>query len=106
MSLDFYLVQNDQEVFSSNITHNLNKMAEYVGIYQVLWRPEEIKISKAKDCIPLLSAGLIELVTHRTKCKKFDSPNGWGLYEHFVPFVTDVLFACAEYPEADVKVSR
>jgi len=25
---------------------------------------------------------------------------------HFVPFVTDVLMACCEHPDADVEVSR
>lgn len=106
MSLDFYLVQDNQEVFSGNITHNLNQMAKYVGIYQVLWRPEELGISKAGGCIPLLFSGLYNLLTHRAECKKYNSPNGWGMYEHFLPFVIDVISACAEYPEADIRVSR
>lgn len=27
-------------IFSANITHNLNAMAEAAGIYKHLWRPE------------------------------------------------------------------
>ena len=35
------------EVYSANITHNLNTMADEAGIYKHLWRPDEIKITKA-----------------------------------------------------------
>lgn len=103
MSLDFYLTQDEQEVFSRNITHNLGKMASEAGIYKVLWHPTENGFIQAKDCIPVLSAGLIELVTNKAKYEQFNSPNGWGMYEHFIPFVTEVLTACSEHPEAYVK---
>lgn len=105
MSLDFYLTQDGKEVFSRNITHNLGKMAHAAGIYQVLWRPQELGFTKAWQCVALLEKGLLELITHRTKYEKFNAPNGWGMYEHFVPFVTAVLTACADYPEATVSVS-
>ena len=32
--------------------------------------------------------------------------NGWGMYEHFVPFVEKYLEACKEYPDAVIEVSR
>ena len=106
MSLDFYLKENDQEVFSRNITHNLGKMADLAGIYEVLWHPEtKLGITKAKECIPFLQKGLVYLVSHRRDCEAFNSPNGWGMYEHFVPFVVAVLTACCDYPEAEVQVS-
>ena len=38
MSLSVYL---SEEVYNSNITHNLNKMAAEAGIYRLLWYPEE-----------------------------------------------------------------
>ena len=104
MSLDFMLFIGDKEVFSRNITHNLNKMADAAGIYKALWHPYEIG-SKAADLIEPLSKGLIELVTHRKKYEAFNSPSGWGMYEHFVPFITAVLTACADYPEATIVAS-
>ena len=107
MSLDFYLKKTQPTVvFDANITHNLNKMAEEAGIYNCLWRPDENCIEKAYQMIEPLSAGLAELLANPAKYKKFDAPNGWGLYEHFVPFVKDVLNACIENPDADVEVSR
>ena len=106
MSLDFSLNAADECVFSRNITHNLGRMADAAGIYEVLWRPDENGITKAQQCIEPLSVGLLELVRNRAKYEVYNSPNGWGLYEHFVPFVTAVLTACCDYPDAEISVSR
>lgn len=38
--------------------------------------------------------------------EEFNSINGWGLYENFVPFVEDYLNACKENPDAIIEVSR
>ena len=107
MSLDFYLERvQPTRIFDANITHNLNKMAQEAGIYEVLWRPDEHGYTKAAQIIPVLKEGLKLLEENPDRFKKFDSPNGWGLYIHFVPFVQKVLAACEEYPDADIKVSR
>lgn len=110
MSLDFYLQYridgNDIEVFEINITHNLGKMAGKAGIYYALWRPEEIGAKCAKDIIGLLEVGLGKLKKRKAYFRKFDAPNGWGTYEHFVPFVEEVLEACRKYPKAKIGVSR
>lgn len=107
MSLDFYLKDADGEyLFSANMTHNLNKMAEAAGLYKVLWRPEELGIIKAHECVSPLITGLVKLIISPEDYKQYNSPNGWGMYEHFVPFVLEVLMACQKYPEATVEVSR
>jgi hypothetical protein len=103
MSLDFSLKTPEGEVlFSRNITHNLTKMADAAGIYKVLWRPIENDYKVAGHCILTLREGLLELVCNQTKYEAYNSPNGWGMYEHFVPFVTAVLQACCTYPYADI----
>ena len=107
MSLDVYLEElQPNEVFSANITHNLTEMAVQAGIYYPLWRPEEIGITVAKDLIPFLEAGLILLKDSPEYFSKFNAPNGWGMYEQFVPWVERYLEACREYPNAKVRVSR
>ena len=77
MSLDVYLIGPQTKVpctcpdcgdkhetkrretfFHANITHNLGQMASKAGIYKCLWRPEEIKVTKAKQLIPLLEKGI------------------------------------------------
>lgn len=107
MSLDVYLTRTQPtEVYWANITHNLNKMAAAAGIYEALWRPEEIGVTKAGQLIPLLTKGLKKLQADPKHYEQFNSPNGWGLYKNFVPFVEKYLRACEEFPDADVKVSR
>lgn len=93
-------------VYRANITHNLGKMADAAGIYKPLWRPEEIGATKARDLIEPLSAGLAKLMADPEHFKQFNAANGWGLYEHFVPFVKDYLDACRRFPDANVSTSR
>lgn len=118
MSLDVMLTMNypackycgsprrREDVYSSNITHNLNKMADAAGIYEHLWRPEEIGIEKAIQLVEPVAAGLALMKADPEKFKTFDSPNGWGLYEHFIPWIEKYLQACMDNPDADVSVSR
>jgi hypothetical protein len=94
------------EVYSANITHNMNKCAEAAGIYKALWRPEELGITKAKQLIAPLRKGLHKLKMNPEKYKKYNPENGWGSYEGLVEFVEKYLNACYEYKNADVEVSR
>lgn len=99
--------QNESRmVYDSNITHNLTAMASAAGIYKHLWRPEEIGITTAVQLIEPLREGLAKLKADPQKYETFNAPNGWGMYEHFVPFVEQYLAACEEYPDASVSVSR
>ena len=114
----------EETLYSSNITHNLGEMAEKAGIYEALWRPYQLKpdyvpvdyqidyffevnsTTYAKDIIELLEQGLKKLVENPEYYKTFNASNGWGLYEHFVPFVEEYLSACKIYPNSIVIVSR
>jgi len=93
-------------LFDANITHNLTEMASKAGIYEACWRPEEINATKASDILPLLEKGYNELKSKPEYFKQFNSSNGWGLYEHFLPWVENYLNACREYPDAIISVSR
>lgn len=113
-------------LYKSNITHNLGKMANMAGIYEALWRPYRLKkgydlkegdyeaewafedsvTTVAEEIIPVLEKGLKDLKERPEYFKKFDSPNGWGTYIHFVPFVEKYLEALREYPKAIVITSR
>jgi hypothetical protein len=107
MSLDVWLTAiRPTEVFDYNITHNLNKMAGEAGIYECLWRPDEIGISKAEQLIELLRAGLDLLEGDPERFKGFNPANGWGDYDGLVRFVKAYLRACEENPDATISVSR
>lgn len=109
MSLDVDLYTDEPyeaSYYSSNITHNLNKMAQEAGIYGVVWRPEENGITHAAQLIAPLRAGIALLEDEPARFRKLDSPNGWGKYEHFLPWLRAYLQACLEFPKAKVRVSR
>ena len=110
MSLDVYLkdptaTYETEPLYHANITHNLGKMADAAGIYMALWRPHEIGAEVATDIIDAVEKGLVELKSTPAYYEQFNSPNGWGLYENFVPFVERYLAALKKYPKALLDVS-
>ncbi len=107
MSLDVYLMKMERvSIFERNITHNLGKMAGEAGIYEALWRPEEIGITKAEELIPLLEAGLEKLLADPDRFTALNPENGWGTYEGLCKFVESYLSACKKSPDAEIEVSR
>src|ERR1700690_72680 len=81
MSLDVCLMAvRPTALYSANITHNLNKMAEAAGIYQHLWHPDEIGIEKAAQLIEPLKEGLQLLESKPEHFQQFNPQNGWGSY--------------------------
>jgi len=107
MSLDITLTAiRPTEVYSRNITHNLNDMAEEAGIYKHVWRPEEIGITHARDLIEPLTTALELMYTDPDRFKKHNPDNGWGSYEGFVAFVESYLASCAIHPDALIEVNR
>jgi len=106
MSLDVSLIQTQStEVFSSSITHNLNIMARAAGIYEYLWRPEELGIIKAYQLIIPLTNGLATLKASPNTYKMYSIPNNWGTYEQFIPWLETYIQACKATPNADVIAS-
>jgi len=117
--------EEKEELYGANITHNLYLMAEQAGIYKALWRPyqlhkdyvhtEDYKIEMAfEDSVTIFASDLIEIIEQGLDLlknrpdyfSKFDSPNGWGTYVHFVPFVEKYLAALKQYPNSIVIVDR
>lgn len=92
-----------KEVYTDNITHNLNKMAEACGLYEPVWRPKE---KKAKDLIPKLEKGIKKLKENPDMFKKLNPENGWGSYEGLLSFAENYLQACINNPETEVRVWR
>jgi hypothetical protein len=94
------------EYYTANLTHNLTEMAAEAGIYEILWRPEEVGITKASELIEPLRTGLATLLADPDRFKKFDPANRWGDYECLVKFVRGYLANCEETPNAEVVVWR
>jgi hypothetical protein len=113
-------------LYNANITHNLGKMANEAGIYEALWRPYQLKEGynipeddhkaeweyedanpvKANEIISIIEKGLKDMKARPKHYEKFNSPNGWGMYNNFVPWIEEYLKALKEYPEAFVECDR
>lgn len=107
MSLDVYLSEMRMvHVFDANITHNLAEMANTAGIYNHLWRPDEIGINTANELVEPLKSGLKLLLDDPEKFKQFNPENGWGSYDGLVNFVKKYIEACEARPNAKILVSR
>lgn len=98
--------EETDEVFHAKITHNLGKMANAAGIYEALWRPEEIQVTHAHQLLVPLAQGLLSLLENREKYEEYNPKNGWGNYDTLVAFVSNYLTACIQYPNATVKTDR
>jgi len=95
-----------QVVYDANITHNLGRMADEAGIYECLWRPDEIGVNTAVQLIEPLRAGLDRLKADPQRFRALNPPNGWGTYQGLVTFVERYIEACVNNPDAEVSVSR
>jgi len=81
-------------------------MAEKAGIYQCLWCPEDIGISKASQLITPLATGLGKLEQSRDYFERFNPPNNYGSYDELVTWVRRYLAACKTWPDATVTVDK
>lgn len=107
MSLDISLEKKTlTEVWSGNITHNLNNMAEEAGLYKPLWRPEEVDLANAGQLIPILEKGISKLEADPDTYKALNPDNGWGDYEGLLSFCKGYLEACKEHPDARIRARR
>jgi hypothetical protein len=113
MSLDITLTPpacehcgRSDDSFSTNITHNLSRMADALGIYEWVWEPETAGIKTAGQLIAPLRAAILLMKDSPDKYKKFDTPNGWGTYDQFLPWLEELLEACEKAPTASIRVSR
>jgi len=96
----------ETDVYWSNITSNLHRMAQEAGIGDYLWDPKKAGVTHARDLIDPLIVGLYKLENDPERYQKFNSPNRRGSHDNLVKFVTNYLAACQKYPEAVVRVSR
>ena len=114
MSLDVILTKTmPTEVYTSNITHNLGKMATEVKLsngmtlYDVLWRPDEQEgLKYARDISEMLDEAYTILLSNPHYYCQFNPENGWGNYDTLCVFVHKYRDACWDNPEAEIGVSR
>lgn len=102
------------DVWSGGITHNLTSMASKIKIrynardatlYDVMWHPEALQLTKASQATPWLIAAKASMVEHKEYLKQFNSPNGWGIYDNLLNLVTNYIIATEYSPTAKINTS-
>ena len=93
-------------VFHGNITHNLGKMAKHVGVYNHLWKPDDVGVIYANELIFPLRKGIHQMKINPDKYKEFNPDNGWGTYENLLELMENYLNKCYEYPDSIIQISR
>ena len=107
MGLDVYLKEvKPCTIWAIGITHNLTAMAEAAGLYECMWRPEEICITLASQMIHPLECGIAVMEQDKEKLKKLNPENGFGNYEFLLSVAQRYLAACKEHPNATVEACR
>jgi len=107
VSLDLYFKDPTDETVMEcfNFTHNIVKLADVLGIYDYLWHPED-NPKQPLELVPILDKAITELAINFVEYSDhYDSPNGWGTCEHFLPWLCRVRHACLEYPAAILEAS-
>ena len=88
-----------------NMTHNVKSMAEEAGI-EWLWvlsyYPEAVK---ASSLVPALTHAVELMTRDPDRFRRLDSPNGWGTYANFLPWLQDLLRICTESPGLNVRAT-
>lgn len=112
MSLDIHLEDNycehckrGQEVYWSNITHNLAPMAKVLGIYSCLWKAEEAGIKTASQLVMPLGQAIDDMQANPKAFIAYESENGWGTFDGFLKWLQNLEAVCRLYPHAIVRVS-
>lgn len=119
MSLDISLIERNvvvqcpccgrdtsisKEVFQTNITHNVGKMASEARVYNCIWAPKAVGIKKAEDLLPFIEKGLGLMMADPQKFKELEAKNGWGTYKQFFSWLEILRDTCLEHPEAEIEV--
>lgn len=95
------------ELFSANYTHNCGKRARGAGIYEYVWRPDELDhVKVAGDLIEPLKSGIKLMEDSPERFELLNPENGWGSYDSFLPWLKRYLDACIRHPKAEIHACR
>lgn len=103
MSLDVFLLDGEDLLFTSEISHNYRHLAQEVNVYSPVWHPGTMGITKAGDLLPHLTTALVYLTENTTVFQEF---YGVTVFVRFFDFIRSYRAACVEHPSATVEAYR
>lgn len=114
MSLDLDIIEDSPHTVSSvNITHNLTDMADALGVYGILWHPEELakkaEVDKiyVKNFLGPINKAIEKLSTNMDYYQeKYGPENGWGSASILLKDLREIREAIEEHPDGYIEVNR
>lgn len=91
------------ELWTTNITHNLVPMFQKAGVYDILWHGNG---HLAADQIPSLTVALAKMKAHPEEFKPLEPSNKWGTYSGAVRWLEEVITAFKKYPNGCLRCYR
>lgn len=104
MGLDISLNDGEIVLHEQNITHNLGKMAEKLGIYTILWGHK--RVANAGKIVEPLTQAIDKMKSCPDEYRQFDASNGYGTYDDFLPWLIELRNNCENYPESSIECYR
>lgn len=105
MSYDVYLEVTDkgvtEDVFERNHTSNTARMWRAAGCDLA-----EYDGKPASELGPAIARAIAAIVTEPAKYQPMEPSNGWGTLRSTLHFLMAIWEACADWPDATVRVSR
>lgn len=86
-------------LYETSYTDNIVPLVKQIGLYECVWRGS----GKAGDIIEPIRNAIDLLKSDPKGWRCYDSPNGCGNYDSFLPWLKKLLEACLKYPKADIK---
>lgn len=113
MSLDIDLIEDGVTVYTCNITNNLSKMIQAFDrkYYLALWHPYTLEDFRghsevmANELVSYYEETLLELTKNRKEYERYNSPNGWGTYDDFLPTLVQLISYCHKYPKSVIHTT-
>lgn len=96
------LHRDDELIDELYITHNLNEMAIALGVYEIIWKPDEVfpnQDIKPSMVVDKLEEAYQDLKNNKNKYSQFNPKNGWGDYEALSYFIDRYINICKKHKD-------
>lgn len=95
-----------EAVFEGEVSADLVPIAKKAGIYQHVWHPDELKISRAKELISPIENAIKDMDADMPAFEALNGDDEFGTAKNLKEFLGIYLDACNTYPKAHVRVMK
>ena len=87
-------IKNKSVIGIGNMTWNVAEMY-YKAMGKSLLDLDNLLV---KDVVPILAAGICNMIKNKSDYVKLNPPNGWGSYDDALEFLMEILKECTKNP--------